>query len=100
LTCSPGAIVGEVDARAAQHVVVNEHGIVLGRIRSTDFADASVDATAEEVMQPGPATVRADTDLEQARDRLNKRRVPDLLVTTPEGELLGKVSATEQRTQN
>jgi len=94
-TCSPDTPVIGLDPDTAPYVVVNDHHVVLGRLRATDLTDAPPDATADAVMQPGPATVRADADLEQTRDRLRQRHVPTLLVTTPQGELLGSVSAME-----
>ncbi len=94
-TCSPNTPVTGLDPDLAPYVVVNDQHVVLGRLRGVDLADAPPDATAEDVMQPGPATVRADADLEQTRDRLRQRHVPTLLVTTPQGELLGAVSAME-----
>ena len=98
-TCLPAAPITQLDgvreARMPFCVVVNEHHIVLGRIRAADLDRAPAGATAEEVMEPGPATVRADADLEQMRERLRHRGVPHILVTTPEGELLGALSATE-----
>ena len=94
-TCSPATPVVHLDARTAPHVVVNEQGIVLGRVRARDLEDADPKATAEEVMQPGPATVRADADLGDTRERLRRAQVPAILVTTPEGKLLGSLSAGE-----
>jgi len=93
-TCSPDATVGDL-RHGSQHVVVNEHRIVLGRIRSSDLIDVPADATAADIMRPGPATIRADADLEETRARLRARQVPAILVTTPEGELLGSISATD-----
>ncbi|MEP6626210.1 MAG: CBS domain-containing protein [Acidimicrobiia bacterium] len=98
-TCSPDTPISELDhvraARAGFLVVVNGHHIVLGRIRVANLGRASAGATAEEVMEPGPATVRADVDLDETRERLRHRGVPHILVTTPEGELLGALSAVE-----
>ena len=94
-TCAPDTQVSGFDPDAAPYVVVNDQHVVLGRLRATDLADAPPDSTVEDVMQPGPATVRADADLEQTRDRLRQRHIPALLVTTPQGELLGTVSASD-----
>ncbi len=96
-TCLPDTPVAQLDAVRDGHVslcvVVNEHRIVLGRVRMADLERAAPDATAEQVMEPGPATIRADADLEQTRERLRRRRVPSILITTPEGELLGVLAA-------
>ena len=44
-------------------------------------------------MQPGPTTVRAHEDLDATRQRMNERHVAHLLVTTPDGTLIGVVDA-------
>lgn len=77
-------------------VVVNEQHIVLGRIRIEHLERVDPTATAEDVMEPGPATVRADADLEATRKRLRDRRVPSVLVTTPDGTLLGLLAAADE----
>ena len=73
-------------------VVVNEHGIVLGRLRM-DRVDAASEERVEEVMEPDPATVRADADVEHTRQRLRSRGVGEIIVSTPDGELLGVLRA-------
>lgn len=94
-TCSPDTPITELDAHVSRYVVVNEQRIVLGRLWRADLECAAPEATAEQVMEPGPATIRADADLEQTRERLRHRHVTDILVTTPEGELLGVLAATD-----
>jgi rhodanese-related sulfurtransferase len=71
-------------------VVVNDVGIVLGRI---DTVPKTIDPSqvAEEVMLPGPATVRAHEPLADLLSRMERRDVPHMIVTTPEGRLLGVV---------
>ncbi len=46
---------------------------------------------AEDVMQPGPTTVRAHEPLDPLLERMAERGVEEVLVTTPEGRLLGVV---------
>jgi len=87
-TCSPATPVAELDDRSV--VVVNEHGIVLGRVRRGSRLDGA--ATAEDVMEPGPTTVRAHEPLEELLVRMGRRNVREMVVTTPEGHLLGVVS--------
>jgi hypothetical protein len=41
--------------------LVNEHRIVLGRVRRSAIDDTDPTATAESVMEPGPSTVRFNT---------------------------------------
>ena len=47
--------------------------------------------TAEAVMELGPSTIRADTELEPLAERMRTRDLTSLPVTTPEGELMGVV---------
>jgi CBS domain-containing protein len=91
-TCSPDELAaGAVDrARAAGWgicVALNDAGVVQGRV--TVAASVPGGSRIAEVMEPGPATVRAHEDLASALERMRKRRVATLLVTTPEGRLLG-----------
>src|SRR5437763_14949824 len=48
-------------ARHGFCLVVADDDIVLGRVRRSSLEHARPDATAEELMEPGPSTVRADT---------------------------------------
>jgi hypothetical protein len=49
-----------------------------------------------DVMEPGPATVRADADLTDTTERIQRRGTKSLIVSTPDGVLLG-VLRTEPR---
>lgn len=85
-TCAADTAVGDLDARSV--LVVNEQHVVLGRVRPGDHPPT---ARAEDVMEPGPATVRAHEPLEPLLDRMEQRNVDEIVVTTPEGRLLGVV---------
>lgn len=76
-------------------VVINDNRIVQGRLRR-DRLDTNDDRTVEEVMEPGPATVRADADLTETTERMTQRGVKSLIVSTPDGALLGALR-TEPR---
>jgi CBS domain-containing protein len=93
-TCGPDDGVTDVVARVGPQlcIVVNERGIVLGRLRLDRLADGEA-RTAEDVMEPGPATVRANEDLAETLERMRTRKVGSLIVSTPEGVLLGVVHA-------
>src|SRR5258708_4341123 len=80
LTCAPDPPVAELPA--ASVLVVNDHGIVLGRVRAGDHPPT---ALAEDVMEPGPATVRAHEPLDDLVERMRHRHVHEIIVTTPEG---------------
>lgn len=92
-TCAPGEKVGEVRGRVRRTgwdrcVVVNEERVVLGLLCEKDLTSDS-EATAEEAMRPGPTTVRLDTPAEKMAERMRKRGTASVLVTTPDGELIG-----------
>jgi CBS domain-containing protein len=78
-------------AQAAGHdacVVVNERRVVLGLLRREEL-DADPDAVAEQVMRAGPTTYRPNVPAGEAAERMRARRVDALLVTTPDGVLVG-----------
>jgi CBS domain-containing protein len=72
-------------------LVVHEGGIVLGRLRMSAMKEAADDARAEDVMSPGPSTVRADTEAEELAEKLDAKNLKTALVTDPEGRLIGVV---------
>jgi CBS domain-containing protein len=96
-TCRPDEAVRDLLARAAGTgevcIVTNEAGVVLGRLR-LDGLDSADTRRADDVMDPGPATVRADADLRETTERMHDRRVRSLIVSTPDGVLLGLLRAT------
>jgi hypothetical protein len=69
-------------------VVVNDARIVAGRLRAEKIGSDD-HRPVEAVMEAGPATIRAHDDLAATLARMAERQVLVLLVTTPEGELLG-----------
>jgi CBS domain-containing protein len=75
-------------------VVIAGQGTVLGILRAGRIG-GSEQASAAEVMQPGPTTVRAHEDLDATRQRMRERHVAQLLVTRPDGTLIGVVEATD-----
>lgn len=90
-TCRPDDRLADIAALKERSVVVaNEHGIVLGRV-SPGRVDVADSTPAEEVMEPGPATVRAHEPLLPLLERMTRRGVSEVIVTTPQGELLGIV---------
>jgi Mg/Co/Ni transporter MgtE len=75
-------------------VVVNERGIVLGRVRPKDLP-AEDDAPVVDFMQLGPATVQRREELSGLVRRMQDKRVTTILVTTPKGELLGMLDRAD-----
>jgi Mg/Co/Ni transporter MgtE len=69
-------------------VVVNEHDVVQGRLRLREV-DGDSSELVESVMQPGPGTVRADADRDEIVDKMRTEDIPVVIVTTPDGELIG-----------
>ena len=78
-------------ARAAgwdECLVVNDEQVLLGRVRGAAF-EAPGATLAEEVMEPGPTTIRPDEPLARLVPRLRDRHVARIIVTTPDGRLVG-----------
>lgn len=69
-------------------VVVDCDGIVVGRIRPPAI-ESREDVMVEEVMEPGPSTVRPDSLLGPLVERMEEKGTPQVLVTTPQGRLVG-----------
>ncbi|HEX2241221.1 MAG TPA: CBS domain-containing protein [Actinomycetota bacterium] len=70
-------------------MVLNDEDVLLGRLRKKSAAAAPPEAKVEEVMQIGPTTVRPTAGAEDLLDRMQKRNVPAVLVTTGKGKFLG-----------
>jgi hypothetical protein len=71
-------------------VVVNEHNVVLGRLRPRDL-DADSGAVAADLLVPGPRTMRGTRPVDEMAAWLDERSVPGVLVTTADGVLVGYV---------
>ena len=102
-TCAPGEKVGEVRGRVRgtgwdRCVVVNGVRVVLGVLREKELASDS-EATAGEAMRPGPTTVRPDTPAGKMAERMHKRGTASVLVTTPDGELVGLMYRSDAERQ-
>jgi CBS domain-containing protein len=69
-------------------IVVNERGVVFGRVRGAAL-DGPDTATIEAVMEPGPTTVRPSEPLQDLVERMQKHNVTTIVVTTPDGVLVG-----------
>ena len=100
---SLGDRVGAVGGRVASSpypvaVVVSDAGVVLGRA-GRERLEAPPETPVEDVMQPGPATMRPYVDMEEALGRLENNHLDHGLVTTPDGKLVGVIlrADVEQR---
>lgn len=95
-TCRPDQRVSDLARNTATTlIVVNEHRIVLGRFRPGSATTAGT-ATVEDLMEPGPTTVRAHELLAPLLERMARRQVDEIIVTTPEGELIGTVRGPKE----
>jgi hypothetical protein len=63
-------------------LVTSAGGIVPGRLRASAIREAG-DARAEDLMQPGPSTVRPDVPASGLARRLADRELRTAIVTTP-----------------
>src|SRR5918996_4270924 len=96
LTCKVGDRVGDLtDALdTVPHdycVVLNDRGIVLGRMRKRNV-QGRADEAVELVMEPGPTTLRPKEPAKALLERMKKRNVPAVIVTTKKGRLIGAVT--------
>lgn len=94
-TCNPDDPIGEVrllteTAGWEECVVIDCDVLVVGRLRDSAW-EAGDETTAEQAMQSGPTTVRPDGLLQPLVDRMEKRGTHLVLVTTPQGSLIGAV---------
>lgn len=92
-TCLPGEPVEAARARVASSdeercIVVSSTGVVLGTLGADTLSEDGTRA-AGDAMRLGPTTVRADEDLDGLTERMHRRNVTSIIVTDPEGRLLG-----------
>jgi predicted transcriptional regulator len=90
-TCSPDASAGDIRERLRTEpvcVVVNTHGVVLGRVRPKDLP-VDDDVRVADLMRLGPSTVQRREELSGLVERMRDKGVRTILITTPKGELLG-----------
>ncbi|PZS14020.1 MAG: hypothetical protein DLM57_15360, partial [Pseudonocardiales bacterium] len=96
--CSPDERLKDVVARMAPGwswcAVVNEAGILLGRLRRRQL-DENPDATAEEAMENGPSTYRPSTPGAELMERMRSRGFEAAFVTDSDGRLWGLVSRAD-----
>lgn len=71
-------------------VVLSDTGVVLGTIDDSTLTGDG-ERPAGDAMRPGPATVRANEDLRALLGRMRNREVRAILVTDPDGRLIGSL---------
>src|SRR5262245_57220336 len=92
-TCHLNDRVGDVYNRVRASgwdmcVVVNGRRVPLGAL-SLEAMARDTNAAAEELMEPGPATIRPSWTFEEASEYLKRQKQDRVLVTTSEGILIG-----------
>ena len=99
VTCTLKDQVGRVREQVAGSpypfaLVKSAGGVLLGRLRES-MLDCDPGLPAEDVMEPGPWTVRPHKTAEGILHELVKRDLRWAIVTTPEGELIGVATRAE-----
>ena len=97
-TCDLKERVADVRRRTAGWdtcVVVGPQRVVLGLLRKAEL-EGDPNATAEQVMRPGPKTFRPNVTLEELLKSMRDHDIQtNSLVTTGEGRLLGVISRAD-----
>lgn len=94
-----GTTVAEaVDARGGAPflLVVNDRGIVLGKVLARSLESPS-DDPVDTVLIEGPTTVRAGEPLPELLERMDRAATASVVVTSNQGELLGVLFADDAR---
>jgi len=88
-TCTMDEKLGDVRRRVNDAVVVvNEHNIVMGILRSKDLQqDANL--TIENAMRPGPSTFRPYVTAAEMAEFMNDHELECSPITTSDGKLVG-----------
>jgi CBS domain-containing protein len=99
VTCALGDTVSAVQRRVADSphpfaIVLGERRVVLGRLPLSK-CDCDPDTRVEEVMDPGPSTVRPHRTAATIAKTLAEKQLRWAIVTTPEGELIGVATRAE-----
>jgi Mg/Co/Ni transporter MgtE len=91
--------VGQVRTRVERSpygfaLVVADDGTLLGRLGKSAL-EGDPKATSEQMMEPGPSTVRLHTEVTKLAERLRERDLKAAVVTDPDGRLAGVVRLAE-----
>jgi CBS domain-containing protein len=68
---------------------------LLGRLRPSVLATADPHSRAEEIMEPGPSTLRPHEPAASIGEHLRQKRLTYAIVTDPDGHLLGTVHTND-----
>jgi CBS domain-containing protein len=96
-TCSPADRASEALRQISlggwsAAAVVNDEGIVLGKLRRRDVEGKPEELTAEQVMENGPSTYRPDVPCEELVEAMKKGEFESVFITDPDGRWIGMLS--------
>jgi len=87
---TPAEVARRIDgARYGFALALSPGRVVLGRVRRSRLTNGA--ASLDTVIEPGPSTIRPHTPVEDLAARLARGKAQTLIVTDPEGKLLGVV---------
>ena len=72
-------------------LVTSPEGVLLARVDRSALEAVNADTPIEPIVEPGPSTIRPHLTPKELRRRLGRSAVPALVVTRPDGTLLGVV---------
>ncbi|MBX3069346.1 MAG: CBS domain-containing protein [Thermomicrobiales bacterium] len=101
-TCRLDETIGEILARIEGSGwtvcgVINSERVLLGMLRGKCWGEPS-EAVAGDVMRAGPSTIRPNEDLAAVTERMQKRNVSCLFVTSSDGRLVGLLRRNDAET--
>ncbi|MEA2197743.1 MAG: hypothetical protein QOJ25_1794 [Solirubrobacteraceae bacterium] len=86
----PDEITRRIDASPYGFALaLSDDRVVIGRVRRSNLTDGAV--SVESVLEPGPATIRPHRTVDELVARFARIEARRLIVTDPEGRLLGVV---------
>lgn len=90
-TCRRDDTLGTARGQAADGlcVVTSDEGIVVGQLQLSRVTDRGEDERVDDVMEVLPHTERASAELAPALEQLRAARLGHVIITTPEGRLIG-----------
>src|SRR2546421_6729914 len=96
-TCSPADQTGEPLRQMSlggwsATAVLNEEGVLLGKLRRRDVEGKPDQLTAEEAMENGPSTYRPDVPCEELVEAMKKGEFESAFITDPDGRWIGVLS--------
>jgi rhodanese-related sulfurtransferase len=99
VTCGLGDRADDVARQVAASpygfaLVVSDTNVLLGRLRRGAL-ERDPQARAEEILEPGPSTVRADSNPSELAERLRDANLSTAVITDPDGRLLGVTRLTD-----